>query len=245
MTTARSRIRPRPRPILKRDSYPTPLADDSLPFTACDYIVSPRVHFPPTPHMASLRFTHSPNTYDRAPILVSPNSGCLELPKRGERRFYSPPANFDDSAHERRGRLRSRTAGRDASRDDFDPDSPEGDVKGSYFHPRAFEACAPEPLEMSSPPILIPDLSPSEESDDSVATPPDRDASAMVAASIAIRNNSAFMMPPSASGCDAPPNPGARRKPRSSAQPRPCLKRKGTTVTFASPDLDEGCLGGF
>ncbi|EPT03413.1 hypothetical protein FOMPIDRAFT_74677, partial [Fomitopsis schrenkii] len=112
----------------------------------CDYILSPRVHFPPTPNIASLRFTHSPTTYDRAPIVISPNSGCLQLPKRG--------------------RERERSA------------SPE-DVKGSYFHPRAFEACAPEPLDvpattldLSSPPGLVPDLSPSEESDDLVETPP-------------------------------------------------------------------------
>ncbi|KAH9929783.1 uncharacterized protein B0H18DRAFT_1117324 [Fomitopsis serialis] len=233
----------RARPILKRDSCPAPLVDvDELPFTTCDYILSPHVHFPPTPHMTSLRFTHSPNTYDRAPILVSPN-GCL-LPKRGERTFYSPPADFDS---ERRGRSRSRSSSR--TRDD---DSP-GDVMGSYFHPRAFEACSPEPLEVptttsdnASLPILVPDLSPSDESDDLVETPPD--PSAMAAASIAIHAKPAFSAPPLAGKCDVPTNAGHRPPPRSlrrrKEKPdgvRPHLKRN---VTFA-PDLDEGCLGGF
>lgn len=239
MTTTRTRARPRPRPILKRDSYPAPLADE-LPFTMCDYILSPHVHFPPTPNIASLRFTHSPTTYDRAPIVISPSSGCLQLPKRGARKLYSPPADFDG---ERRGRTRSRSTSceRDSS------ESPE-DVKGSYFHPRAFEACAPEPinvptttLDLSSPPGLVPDLSPSEESDDLVETPPDPRASAMVEAAIhadAKRSASA--------------NRSDRSGPRSSRRPegkpdgvRPLLRRKVATVSFAAPNLDEGCLGGF
>ncbi|KAH9837372.1 uncharacterized protein C8Q71DRAFT_706633 [Rhodofomes roseus] len=237
--TPRSRARSPPRPILKRDSYPAPLAEE-LPFTTCDYILSPHVHFPPTPHMSSLRFTHSPTTYDRAPIIVSPN-GHLQLPKRGERKLHSPPANFDN---ERRGRSRSRSSSRERG-----GDSPE-DVKGSYFHPRAFEACAPEPLEVPttmldipSPPILVPDLSPSEESDDLVETPPD--PSAMVAASIHALNP-AFTAPSSAAKGDVRTNAGNRPQPRSPRRPkgRPSLRRSGAIVTFA-PELDEGCLGGF
>ncbi|KAI0732429.1 hypothetical protein C8Q72DRAFT_148546 [Fomitopsis betulina] len=232
-TTTRTRARAQPRPILKRDSYPAPLADDSeLPFTMCDYIISPRVHFPPTPNIASLSFTHSPNTYDRAPIVISPNSGCLQLPKRGERRLYSPSADFDG---ERRGRTRSRCASRER-------DSPSPDVKGSYFHPRAFEACSPEPLDSpatplnfsSSPPDLIRDVSPSEEEDDLVGTPPDSRASAMIEAAHADAK------------CGVSPN-RADHSPRSSRR-RPAgglLRRSVVTVSFATPDLDEGCLGGF
>ena len=239
MTTTRTRARPQPRPILKRDSYPAPLADE-LPYTTCDYILSPHVHFPPTPNIASLRFTHSPTTYDRAPIVISPNSGCLQLPKRGARKLYSPPAGFDC---ERRGRTRTRST----SRERDSSESPE-DVKGSYFHPRAFEACAPEPLnvptmtfEPPSPPGLVPDLSPSEESDDLVETPPKPRASAIVEAAIL-----------AGAKCSVSTNRTDRTGPRSSRRPegnpdavRPLLRRKAAVVSFAAPDLDEGCLGGF
>lgn len=238
MTTTRSRARAQPRPILKRDSYPAPLADD-LPFTMCDYILSPRVHFPPTPNIASLRFTHSPTTYDRAPIVISPNSGCLQLPKRGSRRLYSPPAYFDG---ERRGRTRSRGASRERERSA----SPE-DVKGSYFHPRAFEACAPEPLDvpattldLSSPPGLVPDLSPSEESDDLVETPPNTRASVMIEdavyadAKCGVSANRADRFGPRSRQPEGKPDGG-----------RPRLRRNVVTISFATPDLDDGCLGGF
>ncbi|TFK90076.1 hypothetical protein K466DRAFT_472947, partial [Polyporus arcularius HHB13444] len=121
---------------------------------------SPHVHFPPTPRIAATYPAHSPTTYDRKPIIVSPN--VVQLPQRGSRRISTPAADFDC---EPRGRSRSRTRGRGSDRA----------VKGSYFHPRAYEACNPEPLSASSSsydlPSLIQDLSPSDESDD-IVTPP-------------------------------------------------------------------------
>jgi len=75
---------------------------------------SPHVHFPPTPTLTDTQNTHSPFVYDRAPIVVSPNR-CA-LPERGGR-VYSP-----------------FTVGGLAS----------PDPKGSYFHPRAYEADSPE-----------------------------------------------------------------------------------------------------
>ncbi|KAJ7696722.1 hypothetical protein B0H17DRAFT_874445, partial [Mycena rosella] len=92
-----------------------------LPFAACSSRVmfsTPHVHFPSTPGLTLTADTHSPGTYDRAPIAVSPNS-CA-LPERGDRVYPTPS-------------------------------SP---LKGSYFHPRAFEACETEPV-----PPLLPDLS--------------------------------------------------------------------------------------
>jgi hypothetical protein len=49
---------------------------------------SPHVHFPPSPSKLAATFvTHSPGTYDRAPIAVSPN--LLAIPAWGDR-IYSP-----------------------------------------------------------------------------------------------------------------------------------------------------------
>ncbi|KAJ6601113.1 hypothetical protein DFH09DRAFT_831053, partial [Mycena vulgaris] len=115
------------RPILKalpdadlsEPTLPDPSSSNPLPFAACSSRVlfyDPHVHFPSTPSLTLIADTHSPGTYDRAPIVVSPNS-CA-LPKRGDRVYPAPP------------------------------------LKGSYFHPRAFEACEAEPV-----PPLLPDLS--------------------------------------------------------------------------------------
>ncbi|KAI0778858.1 hypothetical protein BD413DRAFT_445792, partial [Trametes elegans] len=141
-------------------------------------LFSPHVHFPPTPRIADTYPAHSPTTYDRAPIAVSPN--ICQLPRRGERKVQSPPA---DCEADRRGRTRARSKGPGSG-----PGSGEA-VKGSYFHPRAYEACMPEPPSSAppsaagtrarvtfddspSPPALVADLSPSDESDESVTTPP-------------------------------------------------------------------------
>lgn len=163
---------PHPIPILKRDCEKLSelhLEDTSnpLPFATCQRVASPHVHFPPTPRISSMHLAYSPQTYDRAPIAVSPNA--CQLPSRGERTLRSPPAHLDV---ERRGRSRSR--GRNSS-----SSSEDEDLKGSYFHPRAYEACKPEPpctpsmvFEIPCPPTLLADLSPSEESDESIVTPP-------------------------------------------------------------------------
>ncbi|KAK7466162.1 hypothetical protein VKT23_004885 [Stygiomarasmius scandens] len=86
-------------------------------------LMSPHVHFPPTPAISSTQLTHSSSTYDRAPIQVSPNS--CELPERGGRVYEigSP----DSVCH--------------APRTNLSP--------GSYFHPNAFEACEAEEEEPS------------------------------------------------------------------------------------------------
>ncbi|KAJ4470970.1 hypothetical protein J3R30DRAFT_3213327, partial [Lentinula aciculospora] len=87
-----------PRPILKARLYsftqrspvsPSPLSsNNSLPFSSCKPgLLTPHVHFPPTPVIASTQDTHSSLTYDRTAIAVSPNS--CELPERGGR-CYSP-----------------------------------------------------------------------------------------------------------------------------------------------------------
>ncbi|KAH9932105.1 uncharacterized protein BXZ73DRAFT_46894 [Epithele typhae] len=136
------------RPILKCD--PSPFRSPVLPFhSARITLVSPHVHFPPTPVIAATYPAYSPTTYDRQPIAVSPN--VVQIPHRGARRLerHSPPAS--PSAHafaapapdvERRGRTRSRSGSAHA----YQPPAPIG----SYFHPRAYEACVPEPPSSSA-----------------------------------------------------------------------------------------------
>ena len=73
------------RPILK--PLPHSYHDSPLPFASSSRIPpldSPHVHFPPTPVMTKISITHSPFSYDRAPIQVSPN--VCALPERGERK---------------------------------------------------------------------------------------------------------------------------------------------------------------
>ncbi|KAJ7077590.1 hypothetical protein C8R43DRAFT_1053701 [Mycena crocata] len=133
-----------PRPILKalpKPDFPKPLLPESsssshpLPFAACSsrLMFSPHVHFPSTPRLTFTGDTHSPGTYDRAPIAVSPNS-CA-LPERGGRVYRSSS----------------------------DP------PKGSYFHPRAFEACETEPMPV---PSLLPDLSSETDEWEECVSPP-------------------------------------------------------------------------
>ncbi|KAF8899422.1 hypothetical protein BD779DRAFT_1431990, partial [Infundibulicybe gibba] len=125
-----------------------------LPFASCHVIgfqpQSPHVHFPPTPTLTSTATTHSPFAYDRAPIAVAPNA-CA-LPERGGRVYMT----------------RHKRGSSDSWRNRDQASAPE-EPKGSYFHPRAFEACEPE---QTSPPSLIPDTtsssgSSSSESDES------------------------------------------------------------------------------
>ncbi|KIJ66608.1 hypothetical protein HYDPIDRAFT_48813, partial [Hydnomerulius pinastri MD-312] len=153
-----------PRPILKHhpelanlDQQPLP---EPFPFAACpSVLLSPHVHFPPTPTLTSTFTTHSPTTYDRTPVEVPPNN-CA-LPGRHEREFVESRRPYSSTPHHYRL---------------------EDDAKGSYFHPRAFEACSIEPSGCPSPPShpppLIPDLpydisSESDDSDGLITTPPD------------------------------------------------------------------------
>jgi len=73
------------RPILK--PQPHSYNDSPLPFASSSHVPpldSPHVHFPPTPVMTKISITHSPFSYDRAPIQVAPN--VCALPERGERK---------------------------------------------------------------------------------------------------------------------------------------------------------------
>ncbi|KAI0713122.1 hypothetical protein C8T65DRAFT_574028 [Cerioporus squamosus] len=218
----------RPHPILKRDSSPF---KDVLPFTSCgSTMFSPHVHFPPTPRMIAATYpAHSPTTYDRKPIVVSPN--VVQLPQRGSRTLSTP--------------------------------GPSADFDGDYFHPRAYEACNPEPLSAASSsfdlPSLVQDLSPSDESDDIVTPPggnigsPGKHVSLGHAISLHLPDaqkvrHSPLAEPehagsPSFRSVHSPPP-----RPRPHGKARPNFARNERQLCGKpsfSPDLDEGCLGGF
>lgn len=155
-----------PRPILKHHlDIPTPEPLEPFPFAACPSVLltTRHVHFPPTPTLTSTFTTHSPSAYDRTPVSVSPNT-CA-LPGRHERELFVDnvpppshrrPSSTSHSSHSRRARAPS--------------------PKGSYFHPRAYEACAPEqfPSAAWSTSVSSPD-SESSSSDSQVTTPSDDD----------------------------------------------------------------------
>ncbi|KAI0652575.1 hypothetical protein C8Q79DRAFT_107542 [Trametes meyenii] len=235
----RSAMSPRPHPILKRDI--SPFRSPTLPFSTLGPLVSPHVRFPPTPQLVAGTYpAHSPTTYDRAPIAVTPN--VCQLPRRGERTVRTPTP---DSDGERRGRTRIRSKG-SGSRES---------LKGSYFHPRAYEACKPEPLsapsapsDLPSTPPLVQDLSPSDESDETITTPPDPNIVMPNLGPLPLHLAPA----PRLSFADKPRvgSPPPRARPPLKCKPdsrkrRPDLPRtEGRTSPF-SPDMDEGCLGGF
>ncbi|KXN86174.1 hypothetical protein AN958_09804 [Leucoagaricus sp. SymC.cos] len=141
------RSRQRPKPILKSLPPPEP---SPLPFSTYP-LHSPHVHFPPTPTLTSTSFTHSAIVYDRAPIDVTEN--VCALPERGGRCYTLQPRN-KHSSRRASGRCHSGVDGvgvgvgvgvggvSAGSEGSCALNSPE--PKGSYFHPRAFEACEPE-----------------------------------------------------------------------------------------------------
>ncbi|KZT27618.1 hypothetical protein NEOLEDRAFT_1130643 [Neolentinus lepideus HHB14362 ss-1] len=262
-----------PRPILKRDP-PSTIPSNPLPFATCPTLFSPKVHFPPTPTMTSTHPTHSPFTYDRAPIIVSPNA-CA-LPERGGREVYSGERQ-DRSVERPRGRSRDRKA---------------VSIKGSYFHPRAYEACeaelpaghtgvvdadcdvesmTPLPATIPLPPPLVHDISSSESDESDVTTPPDihSEASPSLSFASACKSqypnshyhpslNTAFASQAEMNSALAflpyPPSPVRERtlklmEDQRKWNPTPSPKQRKPPIkransAFAEPPLD-GCLGGF
>ncbi|KII93022.1 hypothetical protein PLICRDRAFT_377273 [Plicaturopsis crispa FD-325 SS-3] len=237
---------PRPsRPILKYQQAPDalyPSTPGPFPFASCSNataaMLSSHVHFPPTPALTQTHVTHSPATYDRAPIVVSDNT-CA-LPERGGRTYSAGTSERKKQA------------------------------KGSYFHPRAYEACEREPAYAAAPPFdpppLVPDVSSSSDDSDgqdgAVLTPPGPHAVPPISMH--------FAKPPTPVGAARsphsqqeiesaysflphPPSPVRdkdkdRKRRASPARPRLKQSRSGVrrpSIGFAEPPVDDGCLGGF
>ncbi|OBZ67595.1 putative alpha-L-arabinofuranosidase C [Grifola frondosa] len=249
---------PCPRPILKRNSAslsdPQP-RDESTQLLAIDpSILSSLVHFPPSPILAST--LGSAPTYDRSPIVVSPNR-CT-LPARG-------------------------CPGRTYSLDDPLPTRQQSPPRtGRTVHPRALHnesmSWPTAPAEPLSLPALIPDLSSesSEESDGFISAAPSaslpccqcltRSASALhcpralLSRSSRTRPHRATPIPartPLLVRAPRAPRPPARRIHDGGPAPAPETagaparsrigKERRTSVlhecSLTVPDL--GCLGGF
>jgi hypothetical protein len=84
----RAVMQTRPRSVLKRPAA-LPMSPNAPSFSSLTSprLKSPHVHFPPSAVLAATYATHSPRSYDRTGIAVSPNP--LTLPTWGDR-VYSP-----------------------------------------------------------------------------------------------------------------------------------------------------------
>lgn len=138
-----------PRPILK-STRPDPIRPPvySQPFRQpAHHEQQPHtVHFPPSPALTRTHLVHSASTYDRSPIVVSPND-CA-LPERGcPGRTY-----FDELPSSRK----------------------QGGVPTKGYHPRAFSSKSPNCFGSSydSVPQLVPDFSSESEESDGVSSFP-------------------------------------------------------------------------
>ena len=94
---ARVVMQTRPRSVLKRPTA-MPMSPSAQNFSslASPSIKSPHVHFPPSAVLAATYATHSPRSYDRSSIPVSPNP--LALPAWGDRIFSPSVDGFKLSA---------------------------------------------------------------------------------------------------------------------------------------------------
>jgi len=139
-------------------------------------------------------------------------------------------------------------------------------AKGSYFHPRAYEACEPEllaPTASSAPPQLIPDLSSeSEESDGPIITIPDScalknsitlhfshshntQASPIPRAQSLEQLDNALYFLPHPPSLVKDMQKGRKRRSLSRSRLKETSRRDNkTSDAFEQPSLD-GCLGGF
>ncbi|KAF7302772.1 hypothetical protein MKEN_01238500 [Mycena kentingensis (nom. inval.)] len=220
------------------DSGPGPFPFARMLSGGAGGMYSPHVHFPTHP-CTMTGAAYSPGSYDRAPILVSPNSrkGALALPERGGRVYgctplYTPsPVGSPQAGYAPQPQLEK-----------------EKETKGSYFHPRAYEACdAPE---------AVPELDDDGEgvfssSESSECPSPDPGADFPGVRIAGANSAHALSFLPHPHPHSHPPTPGfglgmgmallhpVKRERRKKARPRHARARS----SFA--DEENSCLGGF
>jgi len=143
-----------PRSILKCTSAdPSPVAHQQHPLHHPPHHPSSCVRFPSSPKLSTVHFTHCPNSYDRTPITVSPNS-CA-MPERGCREYGSTSSSSSSSSQSQSFWL------------------------GNHMHPSVLDRMASEGRfgEMYEgglvPPPLSSDDGSSEESDGIASPPPE------------------------------------------------------------------------
>jgi hypothetical protein len=216
-----------PPPILKQDlNAGAQGSADALPFTSCTSIHSTRVHFPPTPKLTCRELTYPSHAYDRAPIVVTPNS-CA-LPSRGAREYHAP---IDEEARARARKPRFAPVVQQTQPQSLSSQS----IPASCYFATVPAAAAPaDALSWSS-------SSESDDSDTSVSTPPpaaDAGYHHHPPPGLAPPTTLSFLPHASAS----PP----KEKRRRSATP--CRSRRAAKpASFVGSSFgdDSGCLGGF
>ncbi|KAI0285878.1 hypothetical protein BGY98DRAFT_943838 [Russula aff. rugulosa BPL654] len=152
-----------PRPILKHSPQSHPvLSNDAGPFPL--HITTRQcrntVHFPPSPTLTRTFSAHSPSTYDRSPIVVSPN--ICALPARGcPGRTYIPGCGTPNPSDPSDSHSRMNSGGK-------------------HMHPRRalsfgiVQEATPDDLTPTSediPPPLIPDVSSESDESDGFTSP--------------------------------------------------------------------------
>ena len=226
------------------------------------------VRFPPSPTLTRVYVAHSSTTYDRSPIVVSPNA-CA-LPERG---------------------CPGRTYTLDDERPNRSSPSKRGSSSGNHAHPRAASNRASSspsrpvgdgPIPMRTSPLvrppLIPDLSSeSEESDGFIRLPPSMSMSMAPAPSIpkprirgdndsysGERSSSGNGLPSFPSYRSSPEDPHKARRRRQRDRSRERERNQTREYSYASDETssdgcykpfalgyalhtagDGGCLGGF
>jgi len=208
-----------PRPILKQttSAFGSPMR-------------SARVHFPPSPRLSTFQFTHSPQLYDRSPLIVQPN--VCALPGRGERVYLAEDCDSapqDDIIHDsiplRDDRFQHNHP--------YEPSTypPNLDYFSSSTHPESDESegpvlTPPDPSNFSATPLIV-------------THPPD-----LLGPSLTRRRSDGDVL-------SFLPHSPTSEKPK---RPKRSLKRTysdkrifGCTFSedsFSTPAF-EGCLGGF
>lgn len=194
-----------PRPILKRsESHPSAQAQAQSPKYPRQSLLHGTppnaygVHFPPSPTLTRTFSAYSSASYDRSPIVVTPNS-CA-LPERGcPGRTYtlddaaasSPPSsssNWRSGAHNGRHLHPRAVAYRDLSHDE-DDDHLDEQEESQRTPTRNFPILPP----------LIPDLSSESEESDGFTSPPPEPAS--------FPTPTAYYPPPHSHPISAPSHP--------------------------------------
>lgn len=207
-----------PRPILKQASS-----------TLGSSMRSARVHFPPSPRLSTFQFTHSPQLYDRSPLVVQPN--VCALPRRGERVYLVE--DYDS-----------------APQDDIIRDSIP--LREGYLQP---EHTCETPIYPYSLDDSSSSSSPeSDESDSPLSTPPD---STNCSATPLTVTHPMDLLGPSLSRIRSdsdvlgflphPPTPRKPKRPKRNLNGR-CGEKRLSGYTFGEDSFStsfEGCLGGF
>ena len=197
-----------PRPILKQASS-----------TFGSSMRSTRVHFPPSPRLSTFQFTHSPQLYDRSPLIVQPNA-CA-LPARGDRVYlvedYDSTSQDDiirDSIPLRDGHSPLYPHSLDYSSSSTHTESDESD--GSLSTP-------PDPTNLSTTPLIA-------------THPPD-----ILGPSLSRRYSGGDVL----AFLPHPPSPPRSKRPKRGLKSgRHSFNCAFGEDSFSTP-VFEGCLGGF